>query len=73
MKRNPLLFKQEEFNFLHQIYLSQQSNAKPFVNILKKKGVGLSKDEILLIKKKFVEWKQKNPEDLNWDNDIGIQ
>ena len=68
MRRNPLLFKHEEFEFLHKVYLSQQSNAKPFISIQKKCGVGLSKDEILFVKKKFSEWKLKNPEEFDWDD-----
>jgi len=66
MRRNPLLFKQEEYEFLHRVYLSQPSNSKVFQKIERKKGVGLGKDQILFIKKKFTEWKQKNPNELLW-------
>jgi hypothetical protein len=64
MRRNPLLFNHEEYEFLHKIYLAQQSSARVFLKILKKKGVGLGKEEILTVKKKFVEWKLKNPNEL---------
>jgi len=68
MRKNPLLFKQEEFEFLHRIYLSQNSKAKFFQSIQKKNGVGLNKDEIMFVKKKFVEWKSSDSNELLWMN-----
>ncbi len=70
MRRNPLIFKQEEFEFLHRVYLVQSSKGKVFDSIDRKKGIGLNKEQILFIKKKFVEWKQKNPNELLW---MGIE
>lgn len=66
MRRNPLIFKQEEYEFLHRVYLAQPSKGKFFESIDRKKGVGLNKDQILYIKKRFVEWKEKNPNELLW-------
>lgn len=69
MRRNPLLFKQEEYEFLHRVYLPNASKAKEHQSILRKQGVGLSKDQIMHVKKKFSEWKQKNPNELLWMGD----
>ncbi len=67
-RRNPLLFKQDEYKFLHKVYLSKPSKSKMFVNIKKKGGLGLDKEEILFVKKKCAEWKEKNPNALLWMN-----
>ncbi len=66
MRRNPLLFRQEEYEFLHRVYLSTPSKAKIYTDISRKNGVGLNKDQILFIKKKYAEWKQHNPNELLW-------
>lgn len=66
MKRNPLIFKQEEYEFLHRIYLAQCSKAKFFQSIQKKNGVGLNKDEIMFVKRKFSEWKGSDNNELLW-------
>lgn len=66
MRRNPLLFKQEEYEFLHRVYLSQESTSKFFQKIQRKSGVGLDKKQILYVKKKFAEWKERNPHELLW-------
>lgn len=66
MRRNPLIFRQEEYEFLHRVYLSTPSKAKVYQDISKKKGIGLSKDQIMYVKKKFAEWKQHNPNELLW-------
>ncbi len=66
MRKNPLLFKQEEYEFLHRVFLSNPSKAKMYQDISEKKGIGLTTDEITFIKKKFAEWKQHNPNELLW-------
>ncbi|MDP3728727.1 MAG: hypothetical protein Q8R18_04715 [bacterium] len=70
MRKNPLIFKHEEYEFLHRVYLVRPSKGKFYDGINRKKGVGLNKDQILFIKKKFSEWKQKNPNELLW---MGIE
>lgn len=62
MRKNPLLFKLEEYRYLHQIYLRNVERGKMSEIIRKKQGVGLQKKEILFIKKKFTEWKEGNKE-----------
>jgi len=57
MRRNPYLFTPEEFNFLHQIFLKDNDETKLFTRIKKKKGVGLDKSEIQLIKRRYSKWK----------------
>jgi hypothetical protein len=69
MRKNPLIFKQEEFEFLHRIYLAQNSKAKFFQSIQRKNGVGLNKDEIIFVKKKFSEWKGSGNNELLWMNE----
>lgn len=66
MRRNPLLFRQDEYEYLHRVYLSQPNGTKVYQQISKKNGIGLSKDQIMFIKKKFSEWKMKNPNQLLW-------
>ena len=66
MRKNPLIFRQDEYEFLHRVYLSNPSKAKVYTDISKKKGIGLSKDEIMYVKKKFAEWKEHNPNELLW-------
>ena len=61
-RRNPLLFKPEEYSFLHRVYLKDVNDqSKVFRNIVEKKGLGLEETEIMHIKEKFLEWKDKNP------------
>ncbi len=66
MRKNPLIFRQDEYEFLHRVYLSNPSKAKVYQDISKKKGIGLSKDQIMYVKKKFAEWKEHNPNELLW-------
>jgi hypothetical protein len=64
-RRNPLLFKPEEYSFLHRVYLKDvNSKDKIFRNIVEKKGLGLEETEIMHIKEKFQEWKGLNPKGL---------
>jgi hypothetical protein len=65
-RKNPLLFKQDEFQFLHKVYLQGQSRAKMFVSIQAKKGIGLDEEEIMFVKKKFEEWQENNKNALLW-------
>jgi len=67
-RRNPLLFKTEEYQFLHRVYLNQESRAKLFVRIKQKRGVGLDQEEIDFVKKKFQEWQEANQNELLWMN-----
>ncbi len=61
MRRNPLLFTPEEFNFLHTTFLKEGDETKVFKKIKSKKGYGLDKREIDLIKRRFQSWKGDNP------------
>ena len=65
-RRNPLLFKPQEYKYLHRIFLKQESRAKLFVIIQEKKGVGLEQTEIDYVKQKFEEWSTENPNALLW-------
>jgi hypothetical protein len=65
-RRNPLLFKQEEYQFLHRIYILKPSLSGIAKIIKDKKGLGLSEEEIMFVKKKFSEWEEKNPNGLLW-------
>ena len=65
-RRNPLLFKQDEYQFLHKVYLLGNSRAKMFITIKDKKGIGLTVDEINFVKQKFDEWQRENPNELLW-------
>ena len=65
-RRNPLLFKPEEYQFLHRVFLSETSRSKVFSSIKQKNGLGLNENEIMFVKKKFAEWEQENPNELLW-------
>jgi len=66
-RRNPFLFKREEYSFLHQIYLRDcNDKGKVFEAIKKKGGMGLEEKEIMYVKEKFQEWKDKNPKGLSF-------
>jgi hypothetical protein len=65
-RRNPLLFRQDEYQFLHKVYLLGTSRSKVFVSIKDKKGISLDVDEIMHVKKKFEEWKLGNQNELLW-------
>jgi len=56
MRRNPRLFTQEEYMFLHKIYLKDTDETKIFKKIKSKKGVGLDLTEINHVKKRFTRW-----------------
>ena len=66
MRRNPLLFKADEYQFLHRVYLSSPARNKTFELIKRKKGIGLSKKEILFVKRKFSEWRDGHKNELLW-------
>ncbi len=64
-RRNPFLFKPEEYSFLHRVYLKDVNDkSKVFKQIVAKKGMGLEQKEIMHVKEKFQEWKGKNPKGL---------
>tara|TARA_Y100000310_G_C20181278_1_gene578246 strand:- start:339 stop:545 length:207 start_codon:yes stop_codon:yes gene_type:complete len=65
-RRNPLLFGRDEYKFLHNIYLAEPSRSKMYLSIKKKGGMGLDEEEIMFVKKKCEEWKEKNPNALVW-------
>ena len=67
-RKNPLLFKQEEYQFLHRVYLTKSSRSKVFTSIKEKKGIGLDEEEIMHVKQKFAEWQRENPNELLWMN-----
>lgn len=56
MRKNPRLFGQEEFMYLHQIYLKNDDGTKIYKKIKAKRGVGLDMFEIKHVKKKFSKW-----------------
>lgn len=66
MRRNPYLFKPEEYQFLHKIFLNSLDRSKFSEKISKKRGVNLGKNEIMHVKKKFQEWKIQNHNELLW-------
>ncbi|MEK6816551.1 MAG: hypothetical protein AABY09_02980 [Nanoarchaeota archaeon] len=56
MRKNPRLFGQEEFMYLHQVYLKTDDGTQIYKKIKAKKGVGLDMLEIKHVKKKFSKW-----------------
>jgi len=56
MRRNPYLFSPDEYKFLHQVFLKEKEQGKMAEKIRKKKGVGLDKSEIKLVKRRFENW-----------------
>ncbi len=56
MRRNPHLFRPEEYNFLHQKLLNQKSTSSTLKKIKDKKGLSLTKNEIEFVKKKYDAW-----------------
>jgi len=56
MRRNPYLFRPEEYNFLHQKLLNQKTNSGVLKKIKDKKGLSLTKNEIDFVKKKYDSW-----------------
>ncbi|MEA3378319.1 MAG: hypothetical protein U9Q69_01645 [Nanoarchaeota archaeon] len=56
MRKNPRLFSQEEYNFLHQIFLKDTAKTKISKKIKSKKGVGLDLQEIKHVKKRYDNW-----------------
>ena len=65
-RKNPLLFKQDEFAFLHKVYLQEPRRSQIFKSIKEKAGVGLDEKEILFVKKEFEKWKEDNRNKLLW-------
>ncbi|MFH1972779.1 MAG: hypothetical protein ABIJ18_04860 [archaeon] len=65
-RRNPYLFKPEEYQFLHRVFMNNPDTTKTFASIKKKNGLNLEKNEIVHVKKRFEEWKQENPNALIW-------
>jgi hypothetical protein len=63
-RRNPFLFKPEEYLYLHRVFLKDMGKGKFFTNIKKKEGLGLDQNEITHVKEKFTEWKERNPKGL---------
>ncbi|MAG77988.1 hypothetical protein CL616_01345 [archaeon] len=67
-RRNPYLFKPEEYQFLHRVFLNTSESTKTFASIKKKGGLNLDKQEIIHVKKRFVEWKEADNNELLWMN-----
>jgi len=57
MRKNPFLFSEEEYKFLHHVFLKQPENTKLYKRIKSKKGVGLDKSEVQLVKRRYSKWK----------------
>jgi len=66
MRRNPLIFKQEEYKFLHTVYLREPQRSRVYFSIKRKNGIGLAKSEIIYVKRKFEEWKASHHNELLW-------
>ena len=64
MRKNPYLFTAEEYNFLHQIFMKQQDDTKVSERIKRKKGVGLDKTEIQLVKRRYSTWRNEQTDNL---------
>jgi hypothetical protein len=65
-RRNPLLFKRDEYNFLHKVYLPEVKRTKMYKEISEKRGMGLDETQINFVKEKCAEFKEKNPNALLW-------
>lgn len=57
MRKNPRLFTQDEYNFLHQVFLKKEPETKLSKKIQKKCGVGLDLKEINHVKNKYHRWR----------------
>ncbi|MDI6738197.1 MAG: hypothetical protein QME12_06835 [Nanoarchaeota archaeon] len=59
MRKNPKLFTEEEYNFLHKVFIQQEPDGtKLFSRIKRKRGVGLDLTEVKHVKKRYVQWQQ---------------
>ena len=67
-RKNPYLFKPEEYQFLHRVFMNNSEKTKTFQTIKQKKGLNLDKNEIVFVKKRFEEWKEANGNELLWMN-----
>ena len=61
-RKNPLLFRIEEYQFLHKVLMPTESKSKFLISIKEKKGMGLDQSEIDFVKKQFEKWNE-NPQD----------
>lgn len=58
MRKNPKLFTEEEYNFLHKVFLQEPDNTKLFTRIKRKRGVDLDMTEVRHVKKRYTQWQQ---------------
>lgn len=63
MRRDPRLFTDEEYTFLHNIFLKKPEETKIFKRIKQKKGIDLDGKEIKHIKRKFEKWRDSQDND----------
>jgi len=63
MRRDPRLFTDEEYTFLHHIFLKTPEETKIFQRIKQKKGMDLDGTEIKHIKRKFEKWRDLQDSD----------
>ncbi|MBU2589281.1 MAG: hypothetical protein KKA65_04080 [Nanoarchaeota archaeon] len=57
MRRDPRLFTDEEYSFLHYIFLKNNEETKIFKRIKQKKGMDLDGLEIKHVKRKYEKWR----------------
>ncbi len=57
MRRNPRLFSDEEYAFLHNVFLKRPEETKIFKRIKKKRGIDLDGTEIKHIKRRYEKWR----------------
>lgn len=57
MRKNPYLFSDEEYSFLHKVFLKEQEDTKIFKRIKNKRGVDLDKSEVRHIKTRYTKWR----------------
>tara|TARA_Y100000310_G_C20609214_1_gene777138 strand:- start:140 stop:349 length:210 start_codon:yes stop_codon:yes gene_type:complete len=65
-RKNPLLFRIEEYQFLHKVLMPTESKSKFLRSIKEKRGMGLDQKEIDFVKKQFEKWNENPKNDLIW-------
>lgn len=57
MRRSPHLFSDEEYVFLHHVFLKQPEPTKIFKRIKGKRGLDLDRSEVKYVKRRYTKWK----------------
>ncbi|HII15790.1 MAG TPA: hypothetical protein HA362_05770 [Nanoarchaeota archaeon] len=58
MRKNPKLFTEEEYNYLHKVFMQEPEDTKLFTRIKSKRGVDLDLTEVKYVKKKYGKWRE---------------